>query len=120
MIGILVEVERRHRVQGRCLLRIAPAAERVLFADEHVPVRLLDAEVAELACEPVGVLGRVLEPRYDALDLVRRIGNRVLRPVRVVLAACASEADPAPLREDLVANRVLVGVVRVATVLERT
>jgi hypothetical protein len=81
---------------------------------------LLDAEVAELACEPVGVLGRVLEPRYDALDLVRRIGNRAVLPVRVVLPACASEADPAPLREDLVANRVLVGVVRVATVLERT
>ena len=62
IIDFLVEVEARHRRQGGCLLRIAPAAERVLLAHEHVPRLLLDAEHSELARERVRVLVRVLEP----------------------------------------------------------
>ena len=120
MIGLLVEVEARDRRQGGFLLRIAPAAKCVLLANEHVPRLLLDGEAPELASERVRVLVRVLEPAHDAPDLVCRVGDHVLFAIRVALAACASEADPAPLREDLLAHRVLVSVFGVATVLKRT
>ena len=120
MIGFLVEVEARHRRQRGCLLRIAPAAKRVLFAHEDVPRLLLDAEVPELAREPVRVLLHVPEPARDALDFVCRVRNRVGHASRFVRPACASEADPAPERKDLGTHRVLVSVARMAAVLKRS
>ena len=120
IFGLLVEVEARHRGQGDCLLRVAPAPKRILLAHEYVPRLLLDAEASELARERVRVLLRVLEPAHDSRDLACRVGDRILCASRLVLAARASEADPAPERENVVAHRVLVGVVRTAAVLKRT